>query len=199
MRVLQLEDDTATAEKVQQTLRTAGFDCETAGLGDEALRLAREQDYDVILLNLGLSNGGGHDILKRLQQSQVRAPVLVNFGAAEGDRRRASLEVVGRLADLYESQAAESRGAERPGDRRRSPRTKTIKGGEIVFNDNQCLSECVILDMSEGGAALQPSDALNFPPRFLLRFKFGPTYACEVCWKKANKIGIRFLDHSDVS
>ncbi len=199
MRVLQLEDDTATAEKVEQALRTAGFNCETARLGDEALRLAREQDYDVILLNVGQSNDDGHDILRRLQQSQVRAPILVNLGAAEGDRSRAGLEIVGRLADLSKGQAAESRKAEQLGDRRGSPRTKTIKGGEIVFNDNRCLSECLILDMSEGGAALQPSDALNFPNRFLLRFKFGPTYACEVCWKKANKIGIRFLDHPDVS
>ncbi len=48
--------------------------------------------------------------------------------------------------------------------------------------------------MSEGGAVIQPADRLNFPNQFLLRFRFGPTYTCKVCWKKGNKIGIRFVD-----
>ncbi len=199
MRVLQLENDAATAEKVEQTLRTAGFDCETAGLGDEALRLAREQDYDVILLNVGLSNGEGYEVLRRLQQSRVRTPVLVDLGTAEGDRDRAGLEVVGRLAELAKGQAVKSPQAEPARNRRRSPRKKIVKGGEIAFNDNQCVSECLVLDMSEGGAVIQPADRLNFPNQFLLRFRFVPTSTCEVSWKKANRIGIRFLDHTDVS
>ena len=96
------------------------------------------------------------------------------------------------------AETGEEAGADARGDQRRLPRAKIIKSGQIVFDDNKCLSECLVLDMSAGGAALQPSDTLNFPDRFQLRFKFGPTYDCEVCWQRGRKIGVRFLNDPQV-
>lgn len=210
MRILQLEDDLATAESVEGTLRAAGFDCETFAPDGRAMRLARERDYDVILLKMDGSSAFGYEILKHLQKARVRASILVNFGTDSGDRGRAALDVVDRLAKSNgagsngavpdeghadsPAATAEEAAAEASGDKRRLPRAKIIKSGQIVFDDNKCLTECLVLDMSKGGAALQPSDTLNFPDRFELRFKYGPTYDCEVCWQRGRKIGVRFLN-----
>jgi CheY-like chemotaxis protein len=216
MRILQLEDDMARAQAVEGTLRAAGFACETVVPDGRAMHRARQNDYDVILLNMGRANALRYDILKHLERARVRASVLVNFAGDDGDHGRAAMEVADRLA---RSNGAGSNGdasngdasaevsvsgtragspapapAASEGEKRRLPRAKIIKSGQIVFDDNKCLSECLILDMSSGGAALQPSDTLNFPNQFQLRFKLGPTYDCEVCWKRGRKIGVRFLN-----
>ncbi|HEY0321204.1 MAG TPA: response regulator transcription factor [Pyrinomonadaceae bacterium] len=48
-----------------------------AGTAPEALRLAREQDWDVVVLDLSLGGRSGLEVLKELKQIRPRLPVLI--------------------------------------------------------------------------------------------------------------------------
>jgi hypothetical protein len=54
--------------------------------------------------------------------------------------------------------------------------------------------DCVVLNLSDQGAALQPDDALRCPDAFTLKIQHGPSYRCEVCLRYRSKLGVRFLD-----
>ena len=210
MRVLQVEDDASTAKAVELMLKSEGHDCETASLGEEAVRLAQEKDYDLILLDIMLPDIDGYDVLRRIRENNVSAPVLIQSGLVDNERDRAGLGVSESLLKPFNKQqlkagmdavtnaensladgdaATDGEGSER----RRATRAKTIKGAEIVYNNN-CVMDCVVISLSDGGAAIQPEDALILPEHFMLKIKFGPTRSCEVCWQHGNKIGVRFLD-----
>ncbi len=79
-------------------------------------------------------------------------------------------------------------------DRRAERRKRTLKQGQIVFRDGQCVLECAILDVSATGARLRPSDTLLCPNEFYLRMRFGPTRPCEVVWQVGAVLGVRFCD-----
>src|ERR1700730_2020950 len=48
-----------------------------ASTGQEALRLVREQDWDVVLLDISLGGRSGLEALKELKQLRPRLPVLI--------------------------------------------------------------------------------------------------------------------------
>ncbi len=78
--------------------------------------------------------------------------------------------------------------------RRQHGRTRTLKSGQIVYNNANCIADCLILNLSEGGAALQAADFLDFPTTFVLKVHHGATYHCEVCWQLGKKLGVRFVN-----
>jgi hypothetical protein len=54
--------------------------------------------------------------------------------------------------------------------------------------------ECLILSLSDAGAALQPQDMIGLPDSFVLKIKDGATHRCRVCWRHANKMGVKFAE-----
>ena len=78
-------------------------------------------------------------------------------------------------------------------ERRSAARIKTLKISQIVYHHQQCVIDCLILGLSEGGAGLRPADMLNFPNRFQLRFQDGSSYNCDTCWQNGDKLGVQFL------
>ena len=77
MRVLLVEDDTNLASWLTQALMGRGFQVDWAEDGRIAeLRIAAE-DFDVILLDLGLPSLSGADLLARLKSRRNDTPVLV--------------------------------------------------------------------------------------------------------------------------
>lgn len=79
-------------------------------------------------------------------------------------------------------------------DRRVATRKRTLIKAQLVFNDAHCQMDCTVLDISETGAKIRPSDLSSLPSRFELRIHFGKTHACEVVRRSANYLGVRFLD-----
>ncbi len=78
--------------------------------------------------------------------------------------------------------------------RRQHGRTRTRKSGQIVYNNANCVADCLILNLSEGGAALQAADFFDVPSTFDLKIHHGETYRCEVCWQHGKKLGVRFVN-----
>lgn len=79
------------------------------------------------------------------------------------------------------------------GDRRGTPRKRTLQKGELFYLDSAAAVECVVLDVSDTGARLRPMDVLSCPPQFRLRGPDGALKHCEVIWRDETHIGVRFL------
>ena len=77
--------------------------------------------------------------------------------------------------------------------RRQSPRRRVLKGALIVFRRRQCSMRCRILDLSDTGALLAPMDVLLCPKEFVLKPDVGEPRNCEVRWRKADRLGVRFF------
>lgn len=77
MRVLVVEDDAALARELQVRLRKEGYAVDLAGDGIDAEHLGRVEAYDVILLDLGLPQRAGLDVLRNWRGAGVQTPVVI--------------------------------------------------------------------------------------------------------------------------
>jgi two-component system cell cycle response regulator CtrA len=82
MRVLLIEDDSATAQSIELMLLSEGFNVFTTDLGEEGVDLGKIYDYDIILLDLNLPDISGYEVLRTLRVSKVKTPILILSGMA---------------------------------------------------------------------------------------------------------------------
>src|ERR1700688_4973658 len=82
MRVLLIEDDSATAQSIELMLKSESFNVYTTDLGEEGIDLGKVYDYDIILLDLNLPDMPGFQVLRALRVSKVRTPILILTGLA---------------------------------------------------------------------------------------------------------------------
>jgi two-component system cell cycle response regulator CtrA len=82
MRVLLIEDDSATARSIELMLKSESFNVYTTDLGEEGVDLGKLYDYDIILLDLNLPDISGFEVLRSLRVSKVRTPILILTGLA---------------------------------------------------------------------------------------------------------------------
>jgi len=87
VRVLVIEDDTATAKSIEMMLNGEGFNTYTTDLGEEGLDLGKLYDYDIILLDLNLPDMHGYEVLKKLRVSKVETPILILSGMSGPDNK----------------------------------------------------------------------------------------------------------------
>ena len=80
MRVLLIEDDSATAQSIELMLEAEGFNVYTTDLGEEGIDLGKVYDYDIILLDLNLPDMSGFEVLRSLRVSKVKTPILILSG-----------------------------------------------------------------------------------------------------------------------
>ena len=80
MHILLIEDDSKTADSVEMILRAEGHDCDIADSGKIALDLARAAEYDLILLDIGLPDMDGYDVLNHMRRAGVTTPVIIQSG-----------------------------------------------------------------------------------------------------------------------
>lgn len=76
-RILIVEDEEKLARFVELELLHEGYQVSKSGNGREALTLAEEGDYDLILLDILLPGLNGLEVLRRLQQEQIGTPVIL--------------------------------------------------------------------------------------------------------------------------
>ncbi|MER6997005.1 response regulator transcription factor [Streptomyces sp. NPDC000410] len=90
-RVLVVEDDPQLARALVINLKARQFECLTAADGSTALRLVGEHSPDVVLLDLGLPDMDGTDVLRALR-AWSRVPVLVVSARRTSDEKVAALD-----------------------------------------------------------------------------------------------------------
>ncbi len=77
MRALVVEDDPRIAADLTRALEAAGFRIELAGDGETAWFQGGTENYDLIVLDLGLPKLDGLTVLKRWRAEGIESPVLV--------------------------------------------------------------------------------------------------------------------------
>lgn len=77
MRILIAEDDPVLADGLTRALRQADYAVDCVGAGDQAERALLAQNYDLLILDLGLPKLDGFELLRRLRHRGSRVPVLV--------------------------------------------------------------------------------------------------------------------------
>jgi len=77
MRILVAEDDAILADGVAISLRQSGYAVDWVKNGLEADSALEADDFDLLILDLGLPRKSGLDVLKRLRQRDSRVPVLI--------------------------------------------------------------------------------------------------------------------------
>ena len=103
-RVLLAEDDRFLRRAAEARLRRHGLEVLTAADGEEALRLARADPLDLILLDVVMPKLQGFEVLKALKQDEATAhiPVIVLSNLGQ-ERDVAQAKALGALAFLVKA------------------------------------------------------------------------------------------------
>ena len=135
MRLLLVEDAEDVAEAIVASFERRGDAVDLVASVDEAKSAIAVQDYDVILLDIGLPDGLGTDVLRSARDRGSRAPILMLTARSDIEDRVAALD---RGADDYlvkpfdlRELHARVRAMLRRQDEDRSG---TIEFGDIVFD-----------------------------------------------------------------
>ncbi len=77
MRVLVIEDEIKTADYIRQGLSESGFVVDCIHNGAEGLFIARQQDYDLIILDVNLPQLDGWQVLDALRRDHCMARIML--------------------------------------------------------------------------------------------------------------------------
>lgn len=77
MRILVVEDEKKVAAFIKRGLEEEGYQVDTAHDGEEGVRLALQQPYELLVLDVMLPRKDGLSAVRELRQSGITAPVLM--------------------------------------------------------------------------------------------------------------------------
>src|SRR5260221_923162 len=84
-RVLLIEDDVREASSLEKLLTTEGYEVVVAHRGDDGLRRARTEHYDVVVTDLKMPGVTGLQIIRDLPAARPRLPIefMTAYGSSE--------------------------------------------------------------------------------------------------------------------
>lgn len=77
MKILVVEDDQKLSEQITTALEDAGWVPEASYDGEDALYRATTEEWDCIVLDLGLPKLDGISVLNNLRDQQINTPVII--------------------------------------------------------------------------------------------------------------------------
>lgn len=98
MRILVVEDNPSTARALNLMLTTSRHSVFMTDMGEEGIDLAKNYDYDLIILDLDLPDMNGMDVLRHLRIAKINTPILILTGS---DDTESKLRGFGFGADDY--------------------------------------------------------------------------------------------------
>lgn len=92
MRLLLVEDEVDIQRFLKHSLAEAGYQVDAAGSAASAMSYAADAAYDAMVVDLGLPDKDGIDLILSLRQVGVKAPVLILSARRSVDERVRGLE-----------------------------------------------------------------------------------------------------------
>ncbi|MEQ1622495.1 MAG: response regulator transcription factor [Methylococcales bacterium] len=77
MKILLIEDDAVLGDGLSHTLNGSGYLVTVATSGGYAEQLLRAQDFDLIVLDLGLPDMDGLELLRKLRLRKLALPIMI--------------------------------------------------------------------------------------------------------------------------
>lgn len=142
MKILIVDDHAVVRAGTRLLLREFGDEAlfDEAGGGREALRKVRDNDYDVVLLDLTLSDICGYEVLEGIKREKPRLPVVV---VSLHEEKQYVLRAYSLGADGYVSKE------DAPSDLIRAMK-KVAQGGKYI---SEHLMDAVVSGLSIGNTA----------------------------------------------
>jgi DNA-binding response OmpR family regulator len=102
IKVLCVEDEHFISELYARALTKAGYEVKVAIDGEEGLKEAESDKYDIVLLDLMIPNMTGIEILSRLRgpeaSNQIHSKIIITTNLEQGEQGRSAIE---QRADGY--------------------------------------------------------------------------------------------------
>jgi DNA-binding response OmpR family regulator len=76
-RILVVEDEPGIALALEDDLKMQGYEVEVVGDGDSAAHRAREQSFDLILLDVMLPKKDGFEVCRELRRANIGTPIIL--------------------------------------------------------------------------------------------------------------------------
>jgi DNA-binding response OmpR family regulator len=76
-RILVVEDDASIAALLGRELKALGHTVDVVHLAEDALLAARVNDYALLIVDLGLPDGDGLDLMREMRRRSIEVPILV--------------------------------------------------------------------------------------------------------------------------
>jgi DNA-binding response OmpR family regulator len=93
VHILVVEDEPAIADFLQRGLKAEGYSVTAAADGNDAARLARSGEADLMILDLMLPGRDGIDVLAEVREARPQLPVIVLTARTETDKKVAVLDL----------------------------------------------------------------------------------------------------------
>lgn len=78
-------------------------------------------------------------------------------------------------------------------EQRQSVRYRSLLGAKVSYDQRRATLECVVRNISEGGALIVVSDAVLLPPDFDLEIaQRQRSYRAHICWRSGTRVGVSF-------
>jgi hypothetical protein len=78
-------------------------------------------------------------------------------------------------------------------EHRQNQRTRTLRAGKILFNNRRCVIDCMVRNVSNGGACLLVPNVAGVPSAFDLRIEGEAAIrSCRTMWHARNRLGVKF-------
>ncbi|QPG04718.1 response regulator transcription factor [Salinimonas marina] len=98
MRILVTEDDSRLLTQLDALLQQHGYSVDLADNGKDALYLIQEYPYDVAIIDIGLPQIDGFEVIRRARQQNIGCPILI---LTARDRWQEKVEGLDAGADDY--------------------------------------------------------------------------------------------------
>ena len=197
MRVLLIEDDSATAQSIVLMLKSESFIVDTADVGEEGVDLGKLYDYDIILLDLNLPDISGYEVLKTLRLSKVKTPVLILSGTAGIEDKVRGLgcgaddymtkpfhkdELVARIHAIVRRSKGHAQSVIQIGDLVVNIDAKTVEvGGQRVHLTGKEYQMLELLSMRKGRRSPRKCSSIIFMAAWMSRNSRSLTYSSANC------------------
>jgi len=92
-RILVVEDEPDLAFGLEDDLKVEGYEVEVAADGESAARRVREEDWDLVLLDVMLPGKDGFEVCRELRRAGVRVPIIMLTAKAQETEKVFGLEL----------------------------------------------------------------------------------------------------------
>lgn len=98
------------------------------------------------------------------------------------------------LRSVHEDLLMQALASQGNSGKRSRARQRTLRSGKIVYNNQTCVMDCQIRDMSEGGCRVRVASTASLPRHFDIQITgMKERRLCEVKWRSPQELGVQFI------